>query len=185
MKITDKKIIFLALVVFGIVYRIVQPHPANVAPIGAIALFSGFFFRRYWAFAVPVVVLLITDFFLGYYEWKLMMAVYGSFMLIAFIGMGIKKTGSILPVITGSLAGSIIFFIVTNFSVWVFGNWYPHDLAGLAHCYYLALPFFRNTLLGDMFFAGVIFGSYELALYIKHRFVLKNDSQEYSSVHKF
>ncbi|MFA4818191.1 MAG: DUF6580 family putative transport protein, partial [Parcubacteria group bacterium] len=66
-------------------------------------------------------------------------------------------------------ASSITFFLVTNFAVWAFFDWYPHTWAGLITNFTLALPFFRNTLLGDVFYTGVLFGAYELALYLAAR----------------
>jgi hypothetical protein len=67
---------------------------------------------------------------------------------------------------TASLISSLAFFLITNFAVWAFFSWYPHTFAGLVSCFTLALPFFRNTLLGDLVYSGIFFGAYELMLFL-------------------
>lgn len=159
---TKKEIIIsvLILLVVGISYRFF-PHPPNFAPVAAISLFSGFFFRRYFIL-VPIAIMFISDIFIGFYDWKIMAAVYLSFVSIALIGILIRKNKSVISMVGFSLTGSLIFFILTNFAVWFFGNWYSHDFKGLAECFTLAIPFFKNTLAGDLFYVSIIFGCYEL-----------------------
>lgn len=156
-----KKTILVALVLLalGVAMRLL-PHPANFAPITAIALFAGYYLPRKWAIILPIAAMLIGDLFIGFYDWRLMAVVYLSFALISFLGWAIKGRGA-GAVIISALTASIGFFLITNFAVWLFSSWYPHTLAGLLWCYTLALPFFRNTLLGDLFFTGVLFGAYE------------------------
>ena len=62
-----------------------------------------------------------------------------------------------------TLAGSVLFFVWTNFGVWAFWNLYPHTLEGLVACYTAAIPFFRNTLLGDVVYSTALFGGFALA----------------------
>lgn len=159
---TKKEIIIsiLILLVVGVAYRFF-PHPPNFAPVAAISLFSGFFFRRYFIL-IPIAIMLTSDIFIGFYDWKLMAVVYFSFILIGFVGILLKKNKSVLSLVGYSLFGSFLFFILTNFAVWLFANWYTHDLKGLLNCYTMAIPFFKNTLAGDLFYASVIFGCYEL-----------------------
>jgi len=165
METAKEKIIFtLLLLATGVFYRFI-PHPPNFSPVAAIALFGGFYYRKYWSAFLPLAILFFTDFFLGFYEIKIMLSVYASFALIALIGIVVRKYKSLPTIIGGSLTGSLLFFLATNFAVWLFGNWYSHNLSGLANCFYMALPFFRNTLMGDLFFTSVFFGLYELALY--------------------
>lgn len=133
----------------------------NFAPVAAISLFSGFYFRKYFIF-IPIAIMFISDIFVGFYDWKLMSAVYLSFVLIGLIGILTRKNKSILSIIGCSLAGSFLFFIITNFAVWIFSQWYPHNFSGLISCYEMAIPFFRNTILGDLFYSSIIFGCYEL-----------------------
>lgn len=155
--------IILLLIAIGVVLRLL-PHPANFAPISAIALFGGVYLSRKTALVLPLLAMLIGDFFLGFYELRLGLAVYGSFLLIAGLGLLIKNRKSVLKVAGGALTGSILFFLTTNFVVWAFTPWYTKTSAGLLNCYLTALPFFGNTILGDLFYVTVFFGAYELAV---------------------
>lgn len=175
-KISREKALFvLLLLIIGIFYRFV-PHPPNFSPLAAIALFGGFYFSKMRFALIPVAILFLTDIFLGFYQLGIMFSVYFSFILIAFIGIQIRKKTTLLTIIGGSLTGSILFFLLTNFSVWAFGNWYVHDFSGLTRCFTLALPFFRNTLLGDLFFCSVFFGIYEASrLYVAKKATAKTN----------
>jgi hypothetical protein len=156
----EKNIAVAILIIVGILYRLF-PHPPNFAPVAAISLFSGFYFRRYFIL-IPVAIMLLSDIWLGFYDWKLMGVVYFSFILTCGIGILMRKNKSVLSLIGYSLTGSVLFFLLTNLAVWLFGSWYPHTLQGLAECYRMALPFFKNTLAGDLFYASIIFGCYEI-----------------------
>ncbi len=135
------------------------PHPMNFAPIAAIALFGGVYFNKKFALIVPLSALLISDYFLGFYSG--MIWVYGSFLAIGVMGIWLKNHKSVGTIIGTTFAGSIIFFAVTNFGVWASG-YYPQTVDGLISCYAAAIPFYRNSLAGDLFYAGVLFGSFEL-----------------------
>ena len=74
------------------------------------------------------------------------------------------KHKSAKNILLGSLAGSVIFYLVTNWAVWAFGTYYPANLGGLLESYNMALPFFRNSLLGDIAYTTVLFGLYESIL---------------------
>jgi hypothetical protein len=89
------------------------------------------------------------------------LSVYGSFILAVFIGFWIKNHKSPKNIIFASLSCSILFFVITNFAVWAFGGLYPKTIEGLSESYFLAIPFFRNTVMGDLFYSGVFFGGYE------------------------
>lgn len=156
----EKIIVSMILIVIGVAYRLF-PHPANFAPIAAISLFSGFYFYRYFM-VIPLIAMFFGDMFIGFYEWKLMLAVYFSFALIGLLGILIRKNKSIAALIGCSLAGSVLFFLITNFAVWAFSSWYPHTMKGLIQCYAMAIPFFKSTILGDLFYVSVIFGLYEI-----------------------
>lgn len=167
LKYREQIIVFLILVLVGVTYRIL-PHPANFAPVAAIALFSGFYFRRYFLF-IPTLAMLASDFFIGFYDWKLMAVVYLGILFASFLGILLRERKSILVLLGYSLLGSVFFYLSTNFAVWAFGNWYPHNLQGLTECYLLAVPFFRNTIAGDLFYSSIIFGLYELAIQPKEK----------------
>lgn len=156
---------FFALLFFvgSIVVRSI-PHIPNVAPIGALALWSGTYLPKRWGWVVPVTAMLVSDRIVGMYDWRLMLVVYVSFAVTALIGLVVRRNGSGWAVLAGSLAGSIIFYLATNFAVWALSEWYPHTLQGLAYAYTLGLPFFRNTLLGDIAYTTVFFGAYQIGV---------------------
>lgn len=154
------------LILFAAFSRLI-PHPMNFAPVTAIALFAGVYLDKKYAFIVPLAAYILSDIFLGFYsgiEW-----VYGTMMVIALIGLWLKKrvesgsTGKKIGYIAGTtLASSIIFFILTNFGVWTSGMFYEMSFKGLIDCYVAAIPFFRNSLAGDLFYVAAMFGLYEL-----------------------
>ena len=138
-----RDLIILSLLVLAVITRLL-PHPPNVTPITAIALFGGCNIKdKNLAFVLPLLCMFLTDLFLGFHI--IMPFVYLSFMCISYIGINSEK------ITNGTIFGSsLLFFLVTNFGVWFFG--YPNTLAGLVSCYTLALPFFVNTIIGDLFF---------------------------------
>jgi hypothetical protein len=155
-----RRIVIVSLILLAALSRLV-PHLPNVSPITALALFGGVYLDKKYAFLIPMAALLISDYFLGFYtglEW-----VYGSFLAIGCIGLWLRKHEGVLPTFGASLAGSLLFFLVTNFGVWFSSQvTYPHTLEGLGMCYTAAIPFFRNTLIGDLVYVGSMFGLFEL-----------------------
>ena len=157
----SRQLVLICLVVFAAVSRLV-PHPPNFAPIGAMALFGGACFKdRRWAFAAPLTAMLLSDAVLGFHS--LMPVVYGSFALIVWLGFWLQERRRLVPIAAASLSGSMLFFLVTNFSVWATGSFYPKTLAGLKACYVAGIPFFGNTVLGDATYCLALFGSLALA----------------------
>lgn len=152
----------LFLVIIGFVSRIL-PHLANFTPVTAISLFGATHLNKKQAFSVPFLIMILSDMFIGFDGLPSRIFVYSSFLISIFIGLWIKKNNSIKTIIFGSLLSSVIFFVVTNFGVWMFGTMYTKNLAGLAECYFYAVPFFKNAILGDLFYTGVFFGGYELS----------------------
>src|SRR3972149_10405139 len=159
----------------SVVLRLV-PHLPNFAPIAAMALFGGVYLNKKYALGVPLLALLISDFFIGFYDIGVMISVYSSFFVIGLLGLWLK-THKTWPGILGiSLLASILFFIVTNFAVWaVPQSLYPHTWQGLTQSYIMGLPFFKNTLLGDFFYVGAMFGLYELVLKITNTWQLQKE----------
>ncbi|MDP3901200.1 MAG: hypothetical protein Q8Q38_02615 [bacterium] len=141
------------------------PHPANFTPIGALALFSGVYLagKTRYALLLPLVAMLVSDIFLGFYEVQVMISVYGSFFVFGLLGMLVARRKNPATVVLGTLTGSALFFIVTNFAVWAFSPLYPATLVGLMTSYAAAIPFFRYAVAGDLFFVALFFGAFELA----------------------
>ena len=149
----------ILLILLSVFSRLI-PHIPNFVSIGAVSLFGGVYMKKRYFF-IPIVAMLISDYFIGLYDWKLMVSVYGSYVLCFFIGSLLKKFQKINVALFGSLGCSIAFFLITNFGVWAFANWYPHNLTGLIQCFTAAIPFFRNSIMGDMFYSVVLIGSFE------------------------
>jgi len=138
------------------------PHPPNFTPIGAMALFSGAYLGRRWlALAAPLGAMLLSDLALGFYQG--MWIQYLAVALVAALGWTVlsKRKGAV-RIGLSALAGSVIFFLLSNFGVWAVSGMYSHDAAGLAACFTAAIPFFQNTVAGDLFYAALLFGGFAL-----------------------
>ncbi|MBI5135508.1 hypothetical protein HZA86_04740 [Candidatus Uhrbacteria bacterium] len=144
----------------SIITRLI-PHAPNVAPIAALALWAGVYLPKRWGWALPIGAMLASDLFVGFYDLRLMATVYGSFIVTVGIGRVLRRWKDPSILLAGSLVASTFFFLVTNFAVWLLSSWYPHTPAGLMLSYTLGLPFFRNTLLGDLLYTGAFFGAYQ------------------------
>ena len=171
MNTTTRTIIGTILVVAAAFSRLI-PHPMNFAPITAIALFGGMYFDKRIAPLLPLAALMISDYFLGFYSgitW-----VYSGFLLVSLLGMFAARRKSIATIAGSTVACSALFFIITNFGVWQSGLFYPLTLSGFAECYAAAIPFFRNSFIGDVFYVVVLFGAYELLM----KYVPKTVSQK-------
>lgn len=150
------------------------PQIPNFAPIAALALFGGTYLSKKYALIVPIIAMLIADYFIGFYNPMVLASVYGSFILIGLIGIWLRNNKTLPNVIGGTLTGSIIFFLVTNLAVWLAPQfYYPHTLQGLVDCYVIALPFFRNTITGDLFYVGAFFGTMELSILVAKKYSTK------------
>ena len=160
-KLTPRFLVITGMIFIAAFVRLI-PHPPNFAPIAAIALFGGAYFNKKWAaFLIPLTAMFVTDLILGFHA--TMWAVYLSFVLIVGIGMFAIKQKKISNIFLASVSSSVLFFIITNFGLWISTPYYAKTGVGLAACFIAAIPFFHLTLLGDLFFVAVMFGSYELA----------------------
>lgn len=147
-----KQLVIILFIVVAAVFRLL-PHLPNATPITAMALFSGVYFtNKKFAFIIPLLAMFLSDLFLGFS--MITFFVYGAFILVSYIGIASNKIN-----IKTILLSSLSFFIITNFGVWLMG--YPKTFTGLVECYTLAIPFFRNSLIGDFFFAGVMYFGFE------------------------
>lgn len=139
--------VVFGLVVVALLTRLL-PHPPNFAPITSIALFTGFHFvNKRLALFIPLICMFLTDLILGVHS--LMPIIYLSFVLISMIGLKAKSLS-----LGTVLSASSLFFIVSNLGVWYF--YYPLTWAGLSSCFILAIPFFINALMGDLFYTSVL-----------------------------
>jgi hypothetical protein len=167
----------VGLVAAGAGARIFFRDLPNFAPIAAIALFSGYFFRSAGlAVATPLLAMLASDAVIGGYQWQMMIVVYGMLALPVAFRLPLRKWlriergpwSSSLRALGGllacSLLSSVLFFLATNLACWYWTDMYEPTSAGLLRCYANAVPFFRHTLAGDAIFASSLFGSYALAV---------------------
>jgi hypothetical protein len=151
------------IIIAGAALRLV-PHYPNFTPIAAMALFGGAYFtNKKLSFIVPFAAMLLSDLVLGYHSTFL--AVYISFALIVAIGFSLRKRRTVSNILIASVSSSVLFFVITNFAFWFTGALYPMSPAGLGACFVAAIPFFQNTLLGDLVYTGVFFGAFEFAKY--------------------
>ncbi|MDR3628424.1 MAG: hypothetical protein P4L45_16385 [Ignavibacteriaceae bacterium] len=158
---TNSRILTILLMIFGAAFMRIMPHYPNFTPIAGMALFGGAYFpNKKTAFIIPVTAMFLSDLILGFHS--TMWAVYLSFILIAAIGLSLRKGKKISNIILASTASSVLFFVITNFAVWLAWGIYPMSYTGLIECYIAAIPFFHYTMLGDLFYAGVLFGVFEL-----------------------
>jgi hypothetical protein len=149
----------------------VLPHERNVTPVRAAALFSGAVFASpAVAFLVPlgaqllggaIVSVASGDWSYGFHA--LGPVVYGSFALNVLLGLWLRSRRRALPIAAATALGSLAFFAITNFSVWLLLGTYPMTPEGLALCYAAGLPFLANGLLGDAAWAALLFGGFALA----------------------
>ena len=165
--------ILVSAVLLAAVTRLI-PHPPNFAPITAMALFGAATLTdKRLAVLTPLLALFVSDLCIEAMHrlglmaaWGLysgMWVTYTAFLLITVMGFLLRGHRTV-PAIAGvTLAGSVFFFVWTNFGVWAFWNLYPHTLEGLVACYTAAIPFFRNTLLGDAVYSTALFGGFALA----------------------
>jgi len=153
-------LIGLCLIVLAVSLRLL-PHPANFAPITAVAIFGGAILPRYLGVWVPLGAMMVSDLIIGFH--KLIPLTWGCYTLIALASNHWLKKPTLLRGTALTISSSVFFFALTNFGVWLWGNMYAHTWAGLSQCYTLALPFFRNTLSSDVIYTGALFGVYFLA----------------------
>src|SRR5260370_15376317 len=145
--------VIVTLITLSAVLRIV-PHPWNLTPVGAMALFSGLMFRNRWiAFLLPLASLFAGDLFVGFY--KLMLIVYASFATSVAIGRWLGRNRTVARISSAVLLGALQFFVITNFAVWAFGGFYPKTAAGLAPSFVAVLPAFFDTPARHVFYPAV------------------------------
>lgn len=158
--------IAITLIAIGITLRLV-PHPANFAPITAIALFGGAILPRRYGIWVPLAAMMLSDSIIGFHN--LILVTWGCFGLIALASSYWLKKSTLLKGLSLTIGSSLFFFVVTNFAVWVKSGMYAHSWSGLVLCYQMALPFFRNTFASDLVYTSAFFGVYFLASKYAHR----------------
>lgn len=168
-------LVLAGLIVIAALTRLL-PHPPNFSPLAAIALFGGAYLAsRHWAFVVPLIAMLVSDlalatvngglyasWFSGFGIWL----VYGCIALTTAMGLGLRGKVGGARVLGYSMAGSVLFFLVTNFGAWLGDPMYPKTIGGLGAAYVAGIPFFQWTVLGTLFYSALLFGGFAL---LRHR----------------
>ena len=161
------QVLAMALIILGTLFRVV-PHADNVTPTTAIALFSGVTLPPALALTVPILVMMASDLVLGLHS--LFWLVWATFAAVVGIGLWVRKDARAARITGGTLSGSILFFVVTNLGVFFFENMYPKTWPGLVQCFTMAVPFFRNSLIGDVLYSFVFFALFAAAQWSHHLF---------------
>jgi len=156
-------IIILSLIILAA--RLI-PHAPNFSPLVAVMLFAGVYTTDKKYLFLPLVALFVSDIFIGFYKVEIMASVYAALIAASLIGQLLKKQKNIINIISGSLASALLFFLLTNWAVWFFGDWYAKDVGGLALSYTMAIPFFKNTIVSTMLYSGLLFSAYEGVKYL-------------------
>jgi hypothetical protein len=165
----------VCIMTLAIAFGRMIPHIPNFSPLGAVCLFGSAYFAKKWqAYLIPLVATWIGDLYLnnvlygayfngfvwfypGWY-WQ-----YGSYAAIILTGGFFFRKITAGRIIAGALGASVLFFILSNFGVWLTGKLYPPTFAGLETCFIMALPFFKNTLIGNIVYSGLLFGLFAWA----------------------
>ena len=154
-------LLIIILTLFAIFSRLI-PHPPNFTPLLAIALYSGVCFKNKFLFIIPLLSMVISDFFLGYHN--VIFWVYLSLLIIFYMGYLLFKKYTFRNLILLSFVSSIMFFILSNLGVWIIG--YPKSFEGFVACYVAAIPFFHNTLISTILFSSIFHFSYKYSTVI-------------------
>lgn len=152
-----KNILLIILFTSFAVLTRLTPHPPNFTPLISIAIFCGILFKNKYGFFIPFIAMVVSDLWLGFHD--ILFYVYFSLFLCFTLGYLFRKHINLKNIIYLSFSGSVIFFIVSNFGVWLIG--YPKSIEGLITCYYAAIPFFHNTLLSTLIYSTVFSVSYQ------------------------
>lgn len=155
----NTRLVSLSLIIFAIALFRLFPHPPNVSPVAAMALFGGAFFTdRRVAFLVPLLALMLSDLVLGLHD--TMVYVYGAFALTVVIGFWVGPNARVGRIAVAAVGSSMLFFLITNFGAWLTSGLYPITGQGLMQAYIAGIPFFQNSLLGNLVFTALMFGGF-------------------------
>ena len=150
------KLIIPLIIVLAAITRLI-PHPPNFTPIITIGLFGGAYIsNRSIAILIPLSAMFLSDLLLGFHATAYW--VYGSLLLVTMMGMMLKNKVNLINCLIAALGGSFLFFIITNFGVFLIG--YPYTVEGFISCFVLAIPFFKNTLISTVIYSSVIYYLY-------------------------
>lgn len=153
------KLMAVTAVIFALALFRLLPHWPNVSPVAAMALFGGAYFAdKKMAFVIPFLALFLSDLFLGLHN--TMIFVYAGFALTVVIGFMLKDKVNVTNTVFAAVGASVLFFLITNFGSWLTSGLYAKSAEGLMQAYAAGIPFFQNSLLGNLVYSAVIFAGY-------------------------
>jgi len=150
----------IIFIILGVFSRLL-PHLPNFSPLAAVTLFSGVYCNKRHGYLLPLAIFILSDLIIGLHNTVLF--TWLSIVLIYFLGVQLRKRKTVSSVIGYTFISSTLFFIITNFGVWLMG-WYPRTLQGFFQCYVYAFPFFRVSLIANFIYVIIFFGAYEYFL---------------------
>ena len=154
--------LIVGLIVLALVGRLI-PHPDNFTPMLAVALFGGAMLPGRMTYLIPLAAMFLSDLLMGNSVTWMTPVIYGCFAVGTGLGQWLGRSRTWARTGVATLAGSVLFYVVTNFAVWITPDGlYPRTLDGLIECYVMALPFFRNEIAGNFLWAATLFGLFDL-----------------------
>ena len=168
----DVRIVIVAFFAAAIAIRFL-PHFYNMAPIGALAIFAGCYWSPRVGLLLAMCAMAISDALgqwfqvpsMGFYDWRLMLAVYLGMGLMAYVGWGLRGRVNPATVPLAAIAGTVVFYVVSNFAVWLAPDgMYARSLSGFLKCYWNAIPFAWNSLIGNLLYTSLFFSIYTWVL---------------------
>lgn len=157
---TQKLFLSILLVLVTVVGRLI-PHPWNMTPVGAAAIFAGVYVGKRAAILVPLFGMLIGDIFLGFYSLPLLLVVYLSMVVSGLLAYGTREKNGFGMFLARPIASATLFYLMTNAAVWMFGTMYPHTAFGLLSSFIAGVPFYGHQVFGDILYVSLFFGLYE------------------------
>ena len=166
--------IIYGLIIFTIISKLL-PHPFNFTSVGSLSLFAGAFLPLRTAWAAPIFTLFVSDAVTGFYDPVVMFFVYIGFACSTLVGrIVLLKKRTVIKLISSAFIAACLFFIISNFGMWIAGGYYPLTLDGLITCYIRGIPYFKHTLAGNILYTFFLFGAYEIIRLIYLRSMLAN-----------
>lgn len=160
----NQQLVLAVLLTAFVVLSRLLPHLPNFTPVTAVAVLGGTLMPKRWALLLPLTAMVVSDILIGLHP--LVLCTWGSFGLIALLAGRARQRASLGSLMLLGVSGSVLFYIITNFGVWLQGQMYKVNVSGLLSCYYHALPFFRNMLAGDILYIGFFYAAFRAVLVI-------------------
>src|SRR3989344_9220870 len=167
----SKSLLYFVLIASAVATRLF-PHAWNFAPVTAVAIVAAVYLPLRMAITLPLSIRFVSDMFLGFFGFKLMIAVYLAHLFGVLAGLWVKRNKSSYRVLAAPAASAIVFFLVTNFAFLYPPSAYTHNLSGVISAYINGLPFLRGTLLGDIVYTVALIYGYQAILYFQKNYKL-------------